>query len=200
MALVSDMGHASGACAQLAGHAHSWLAMNKVLGCYPRSACTASACGCCQRCRSALCMLVRCLLRASFNPPAADNNLSGPLPPSSPLPASPLPGLPESVSKLKQALLRGYAVAAMSSADRSTGGGGRCWKASGHGGRCIGHGAIGHAGRCTAHLGLSCTAQPLARCCGHPRGLALRAQPLPARPPRPTPCSGLTTPPQWRQR
>lgn len=45
------------------------------------------------------------------------------------LPSAVLPGLPESVSKLKQALVRGYAVAAMSSADRSTGGGGRCWKA-----------------------------------------------------------------------
>lgn len=37
-------------------------------------------------------------------------------------------GLPESVSKTRQALARGYAVASVSSADRSTGVGGRCWK------------------------------------------------------------------------
>lgn len=36
-------------------------------------------------------------------------------------------GLPQSVAKTKQALTRGYAVAAMSSLDRSTGGGGRCF-------------------------------------------------------------------------
>jgi hypothetical protein len=36
-------------------------------------------------------------------------------------------GLPESLAKTKQALARGYAVAALSSADRNTGGGGRCF-------------------------------------------------------------------------
>lgn len=56
-----------------------------------------------------------------------------PLSPCLPVLSCTPPGLPESVSKLKQALVRGYAVAAMSSADRSTGGGGRCWKARGRG-------------------------------------------------------------------
>lgn len=39
-------------------------------------------------------------------------------------------GLPQSLAKVKQALSRGYAVAAINSKDRSTGGGGRCfaWK------------------------------------------------------------------------
>lgn len=36
-------------------------------------------------------------------------------------------GLPMSLAKTKQALLKGYAVAAMSSQDRRAGGGGRCF-------------------------------------------------------------------------
>lgn len=47
---------------------------------------------------------------------------------TAPFAPAPLAGLPHSLAKTKQALNRGYAVAAMSSADRRTGGGGtRCF-------------------------------------------------------------------------